>query len=121
MAGDGSNCSCCLDDSFAKEVQTQLGFLAFPLKQCIVGRLGIARSGLRSDSVATGTGNYEYSRGKEDSRELGPLKSAQPTTENSPALECWVLRHEVFCSPGSGRLKTNPTEIFSRPFHGLDI
>jgi len=60
MAGDGRNNSCRLDDSLAKEVQTQLGFLAFPLKQWAVGRLGIARSGLRSDSVATGAGNYEY-------------------------------------------------------------
>ena len=60
MAGDGRNNSCRLDDSVAKEVQTQLGVLAFPLKQCVVGRVGITRPGLRFDSAATGAGNYEH-------------------------------------------------------------
>ena len=98
MAGDGSNCSCCLDDSLAKEVQTQLGFLAFPPKQCIVGRLGITRSGLRSDSVATGPSNYEYSRGKEDSRELvmAPIAFAFILTGLEPGAEIIVKARKPF-------------------------
>lgn len=60
MAGDGCNSSCRLDDSVAKKVQTQLGVLAFPLKQCVVGGVGITRPSLRFDSAATGARNYEY-------------------------------------------------------------
>lgn len=42
MARDDRNRDCGMDDCVAKEVQTQLGVLAFSLEQCSMGCLGMA-------------------------------------------------------------------------------
>ena len=62
MAGDGRNGSRGLDDCVAKKVQTQLGVLAFPVKQRVVGSLGTARPRLCFNPAATGVGNFECKR-----------------------------------------------------------
>lgn len=54
-----------------KKFKRQLGVLAFPVKQRVVDCVGITRPRLCFDSVATGAGDFEYKRGRQDSRELG--------------------------------------------------
>jgi hypothetical protein len=65
MASDGGDGSGCVVDSVAEEVQTQLGFLAFSVKQCVMDHLGSARSSLCSDISTSRFGGIEHSgRGK---------------------------------------------------------
>ena len=59
MAGNGGDGPCCLDDRVAKNVQTQLGVLAFPVEQCLVGSLGTTRPRLCFNRAATRVGNFE--------------------------------------------------------------
>jgi hypothetical protein len=40
MAGDGGNVGSSLVNRLAKEVQTQLGLLAFSIEQCVMDHLG---------------------------------------------------------------------------------
>lgn len=68
MAGDGGDRYRRMDGWLAKEIQAELGVLAFSLKQCAVDHLGRTRSCVRIDLAATLSCVSKHQRGDEESQ-----------------------------------------------------
>ena len=68
MAGDARDSHRRLDGGLSKEIQTQLGILAFPFEQRAMDYLGSPRSRVRLNLVATVPCLSKHSRRAEESQ-----------------------------------------------------
>ena len=67
MAGDGGDRNRRMDGRLSKEIQAELGVLAFPREQCFMDYLGSTRSRVCVDRAATLSCLSEHQRRDEES------------------------------------------------------